>query len=507
MKTQKTDKWVAKIVMAAGLLLLSLTGVSCGGMQVGSGSSSGDSSGSGSGAGQAISVATVLTSSSLSENEEADPSFLKYSLSDDCQGYANCITPSNISGKIYYSGIMVGNETGYSLGPIVGTVQDPSPTLSFDMAELYDFDFANALSVSGGFTCCEGSPYPADSDAIAVRIESYFAYVDISFTLTEADGVSAELAGAHTIRTVYADINDTEYQQGDFLYEVTSGDFRWCTLADGCVHSSRPADPLQYAEVTNFAGTPDGQGNQVIPTFAVQINPDSQISLTESEVLANSWEFTIDFDMGDGVIFTQPLSEIGSIAELVSVVQLAAEPGNSQSSFSADLSAVKTPLETETETASADLTICADADLGSALGSSLYSGTNSGAVNDIEPICGGSALGEDILFVWEAPADGRYVIRWHGAYDPILYVLDSCPESALDVAGLTQDCDAPSPSEADVVTDELIAGQTIIIGVDGRTNGTNGSSGAFTLDVVESVCGDGVCRTGEDYLSCYADCH
>jgi len=481
--------------MKKGILyILSILWVSCGGITSVSNPPT-----------QTIATQTKLISSSLASDTLNLTHTGRHLLSLDCQEFAACLTPTNISGKIYYSGIMVGDETGYSLGPIVGTVQDPSPTLSFDMAELYDFDFANALSVSGGFTCCEGSPYPADSDAIAVRIESYFAYVDISLTLTEADGVSAELAGAHTIRTVYADINDTEYQQGDFLYEVTSGDFRWCTLADGCVHSSRPADPLQYAEVTNFAGTPDGQGNQVIPTFAVQINPDSQISLTESEVLANSWEFTIDFDMGDGVIFTQPLSEIGSIAELVSVVQLAAEPGNSQSSFSADLSAVKTPLETET--ASADLTICADADLGSALGSSLYSGTNAGAINDIEPTCGGSALGEDILFVWEAPADGRYVIRWHGAYDPILYVLDSCPESALDVAGLTQDCDAPSPSEADVVTDELIAGQTIIIGVDGRTNGTNGSSGAFTLDVVESVCGDGVCRTGEDYLSCYADCH
>ena len=498
MKTQKTNERMAKLVMITGFLLLNLTALSCGGMQ-------GDgSSGTGDG-GQTIAVSTILTSSSLSENE-VDTSFLKYSLSADCQGYANCITPSNISGKIYYSGIMVGDENGYSLGPIVGNVQDPSQIPSFDMAELYDFDFANALSVSGDFTCCEGSPYPADSDAIAVRIESYFAYIDTSFTLTQADGVIAELVGDHTIRTVYADINNTEYQQGDFLYKVSSGDFRWCTVTDGCVHSTRPADPLQYADVANFMGTPDGLGNQIIPTFAVQITPNSQISLTESEVLSNSWEFTIDFDMGDGVIFTQPLSEIGSIAELVSVVQLAAEPGNSQSSFSADLSAVKTPLETET--ASADLLICADKDLGSALGNSLYSGTNSGAVNDIEPTCGGSALGEDILFVWEAPADGRYVIKWHGAYDPILYVLDSCPESALDVADLSQDCDAPTPaSEADVVTDELIAGQTIIIGVDGRTNGTNGDSGEFILDVVESVCGDGVCRTGEDYLNCFADCH
>ena len=92
--------------------------------------------GSSSSSGRAISATTTLTSSSLEGSETTN---LSYALSStNCGDEAEqCITPSNISGKIYYSGIMVGDTEGYSVGPIVGDIEDPSLVTSFPLEDFY----------------------------------------------------------------------------------------------------------------------------------------------------------------------------------------------------------------------------------------------------------------------------------------------------------------------------------------------------------------------------------
>jgi hypothetical protein len=290
-----------------------------------------------------IVATTTLTSSSLSNDENSDTSFLQ-AVSNNCGEFDECITPDNIAGTIYYSGIMVGDTEGYSVGPIVGDVLDPSLETSFPLIDLYEFDFADGVGIDGSIVCCEGSPFPADEDAITSRIESYFGYIDTTFTLSEDDDVAEDLVGTHIVRTVYADIDGTDYVQGDMLYSENGVDFYWCTVADGCTFDSRPSDPIQYDDIVNYAGTPDGLGNQTIPTFSIDITAASQMELTETDLTENSWEFTVDFDMGDGVVFTESLADQETIADLVSIFHLAAEPGQSGSGFSATLSATATPL-------------------------------------------------------------------------------------------------------------------------------------------------------------------
>jgi len=263
-----------------------------------------------------------------------------FALSSDCgDDFTHCITPTNMTGKIYYSGIMVGETNGYSVGPIIGTIEDPSTITSFPPDDLYNFDFDAQTSNTGQISCCEGTTYPDDDDAIAVRIESYFAYVDVTFELSTDDGIDEALDGSHTIRTVYGDVDDSEYTKGDLLYKVADDDFRWCTIASGCTHTTRPTSPLQDSTVTSYSGSEDGLGNQTIPTFSANLTSASQIQLTESDILNNAYTFTIDYQMGDGVVFTSDLTDETTLAGMVSIFRLAAEPGSESNGFTASLTA------------------------------------------------------------------------------------------------------------------------------------------------------------------------
>ena len=293
-----------------------------------------------------IPTTTKLVSSSLSSASAAlSLRMMMQGLSTDCGGSVQCLTPTNVTGKIYYSGITVGTVNSYSVGPIVGDIIDPSTITSFAEEDLLDFDFGQQLAVGGGIVCCGGSPYPADSEAIAQRIESYFGYIDVVFSLTETDGVTVELQGTHTIRTIYGDIDGTELKKGDLLYKgVNDSDFKWCTTSEGCVHTTRPGNPIQNLVVATFSGTPDQMGNQTIPAFAVQL-PDaaSKIQMTESQILNNSWAFTIDFNMTNGLVFSQDITTLTQVQELVAAFDLSADPGNTDGGFMATLAATKTP--------------------------------------------------------------------------------------------------------------------------------------------------------------------
>jgi hypothetical protein len=287
-----------------------------------------------------ISANTTLKSSDLTSG--SPPSILRQNLETaDCSGSADgCLTPDSVTGVVYYAGIQVGiNGSGYSLGPIVGNITDPSPITSFPQEDLLNFDLGEQLTVAGTIVCCEGASFPEDSRAYARAIEIYFGYIDTTFTLSEVDGVAVDLVGTHTIRTVYGDIDGTDFKKGDLLYKGSGEtDFKWCTPTEGCTLTTRPSTPIQYDTVVNYSGSEDGLGNQTIPIFSADLTTE-EIQLTESEVLANSWTFTIDFDMTNGVIFTQDITEATQIYELVHAFQLAAEPGDSDNGFTATLQA------------------------------------------------------------------------------------------------------------------------------------------------------------------------
>ncbi len=308
--------------------------------------------------GKKIPVSTKLVSSTLAEMPEGYEFRLAASeLSADCAEYDACMTPDTVFGKVYYAGIMVGMDTGYSLGPIIGDVIDPSPTTSFKQSELLDFDLYTQLDIEGSIQCCEGSPYPSDDNAYVRAVEILFGYVDTTFTLEEA-AVHADIAGTHVIRTVYGDVDDTELQKGDVLYRRSlDEDFKWCTETEGCIHTSRPADPIQNDDIADYTGTPDGLGNQVIPSFSAELaQGHDPVQLTESAILGNSWQFVIDFDMTSGVAFTLHPSKINTIAELVTSFKLAAEPGHQDIGFTVTLTATTGDNQTTPTTVPAETT-------------------------------------------------------------------------------------------------------------------------------------------------------
>lgn len=272
---------------------------------------------------------------------------LKKSISTNCGGdLATCLTPDKVAGEVYYAGIMIGLEDGYSLGPIVGDVTDPSVITAFLPDDLQDFNLGEQLEVDGGIVCCGGSPYPADSEAIAQSVDIYFAYTDVTFTLEEGNGISSALTGTHTIRTVFGDIDGTSFKKGDLLYKGTDSEaFVWCTEADGCVFTDRPASPVQNPDIADYAGSENGLGNQTIPTFTANLEEGhEEIQITESQVLSNSFAFTIDFDMTNGVGFTEDVRTFTEIDKMVSSYRLAAKPGSQEEGFTSTVTVEMTPL-------------------------------------------------------------------------------------------------------------------------------------------------------------------
>lgn len=277
-------------------------------------------------------------------------------LSEDCSsGLVHCVTPSNASGRVYYAGVMVGLQSGYSVGPIIGTVTDPSQITTFPTGSLLDFDLADQLTLDGGIVCCGGTSYPADSAAIVRAIEIYFGYLDATFALEAGDGINAALVGTHTVRTVFGDVDGTEMKKGDLLYQGPGDDnFYWCTTDGGCVFSTRPDSPIQNADIVAYNGSGDGLGNQTIPIFSADLPEDHPtVILTESDVLDNSLAFTIDFDMENGVGFSADLTTVDSIAEMIDSFELTAEPGSGDAGFTATVEVEMTPVET-TDTGTGD---------------------------------------------------------------------------------------------------------------------------------------------------------
>lgn len=136
-------------------------------------------------------------------------------------------------------------------------------------------------------------------------------------------------------------------------------------------------------------------------------------------------------------------------------------------------------------------------DLGSAMGTSVASGTTSGGGNDLSGSCGGSSA-EDLAFTWTAPAADTYTFSTDGsAYDTILVVGEGT------CAGLTElDCDDDSgESTQSLLTATLAAGDVVVIDVDGYAS----NAGSFELNIyasTENDCADGLDNDGNGAADC-----
>ncbi len=119
----------------------------------------------------------------------------------------------------------------------------------------------------------------------------------------------------------------------------------WCTVVSGCTHTTRPDSPLQESAIVDYSGSPDGLGNQTMPSFAVQLSAGHvDIEMPQSVVTSNSWEFDIDFQMQYSIIFTTNPSSWSNSRELVQGFALEADPGDPDGGFTTTITVTSTPL-------------------------------------------------------------------------------------------------------------------------------------------------------------------
>ncbi|MBI1861482.1 MAG: hypothetical protein HYR96_11250 [Deltaproteobacteria bacterium] len=251
-----------------------------------------------------------------------------------CGGsYVACITPDSVTGKAYYAGMIVGTSNGLSLGPMIGSVRDPSTATAFADSDLQAFDFSQQLAITGSPTLGGPIPYPADSLAYITQFHVYFGFVDTKLTLGSSEGHS--FAGIHMIRQVMADITGTDFKKGDLLYHSgATGDFMWCVDGSGCSSSTRPTTPISNSTIASYSST--DPGNKTIPSFFMSPT-SSTIQVKKSDLTnpANTNTFKVDITMTNGIKFTTAASSWSSIDKMVAAFRLPASPGDSNSGFSA----------------------------------------------------------------------------------------------------------------------------------------------------------------------------
>ncbi len=241
----------------------------------------------------------------------------------NCPPGFQCLTPDNLEGRVYSGSLMVGgngNGIGYAV-TTVGATEDVRRRPDLGKDGTLTFNLNSTTDFSGDYTCCGGSAYPADEDAIVRRLEFSSDFLDATFTVPGTAGSS--IAGkTYTIRLVYvvetevAGIagDSTSVMLGDKLVRVPGDSaFRWCDDSD-CSLASRPASPLAAVGLA----IDSGPGNQNYAIFSTNLTDTTSITFTEAEALQGNWIFTVLFDLEDALRFDiTGWSAVNSVQDLV----------------------------------------------------------------------------------------------------------------------------------------------------------------------------------------------
>ncbi len=136
----------------------------------------------------------------------------------------------------------------------------------------------------------------------------------------------------------------------------------------------------------------------------------------------------------------------------------------------------------------------------------VVNGDTTAAPDALSGVCGGDTAGEQVVeFV--APTDGRFRFDLAGTtYDAVLYALDTC--TAGVPGGTELGCSDTFGGLLEVLTIDLVAGQTIEVVVDGF----GVAAGAWTMTISqlpssETTCDDGADEDGDGFSDCFdSDC-
>lgn len=251
-----------------------------------------------------------------------------------------CLTPSTLAGRVYSGGLMVGGieRPGYQITTI-GANEEVRRRPDLGRTGTQTFDVARTTDFSGSYSCCGGTPYPPDEEALISRIEINFDYLDVVFTVPSS--AADTLAGQkYVIRQVYvdettaSDVNGKMFMGDKLVRRSIESSFRWCNAED-CDHTTRPSD----ATIDPNLKPSRGGGNSHYAIFSIPLAGDATIPFTKEEALQGNWRFDVSFDLRDAAVFDfSDWSEAVSESALVNAFRLMHDSGASSASVRVRLS-------------------------------------------------------------------------------------------------------------------------------------------------------------------------
>ncbi|MFA6549260.1 MAG: hypothetical protein WCT39_04940 [Candidatus Margulisiibacteriota bacterium] len=213
------------------------------------------------------------------------------------------ITPSKISGKIMSVVFTVNGQEDEGIVPFGNGRPDIAPAQS----TLYDFDLSHTTVLQKDVVGLKPGFVGGQSNQMILL----FGYFDVEF-----------LQGTTTkkIRFCYGD--STPYVRGDKLMYNPSGEvagkYYWYDTIGGTFvseSSTRPSSPEVNTNVKNFTDPIRPNAHYYNVGVMLRNNRDydgtikSYISLLKSLVEDRSLSFTVDFDLGNAVVFNSVTSE------------------------------------------------------------------------------------------------------------------------------------------------------------------------------------------------------
>ncbi len=242
--------------------------------------------------GKTLSASTTLTSSTLSASVGSSsirPTLVNAVISA-VSSADRVITPSNLSGKCVSLLYAIAESQDEGL-VIFGNER---PDIATSTANLYNFDFANQLAVSGSVSVRPGFVGGTVSHMVIL-----FGYLDVTFPVGSTE---------KTVRIAMGDVEGME--RGDIMLKI-GNTFQWYDTQSGTFTTTRPTTPATISAIANFV-------DPIRPNrhyYSMNITLTNVLSLTGA-ALANATGISsvIDFYMSNFVVLTG-LANTSSISD------------------------------------------------------------------------------------------------------------------------------------------------------------------------------------------------
>lgn len=254
-----------------------------------------------------------------------------------CGASDTACTPSNLQGRVYAAGAMLGGGGGP--GGFSMTFMADSDAVTQDPSEgkggTIIFDVLLDDPVSGKAAIPSEAEMPTNNKVTSIEFK--FDYLDTTFVLTGTSGVDA----TYTVRTVFvseataSDVTGTMYR-GDKLI-MASGEtaFKWCD-SSGC-STTRPTSPYQQSAIASW--TPFEQGGVEYTTVSFDIADDAQKTFSYATLSDVSKVWTVDLAVANAITFSAAPSTFDAVKTIVDKFAFAYTPSSDGSAGTSALTA------------------------------------------------------------------------------------------------------------------------------------------------------------------------